>query len=274
MSQQSSIVSCEWLAGQLSNPQVVIIDCRFRLGQPDWGEQAYQIAHIPGAYYLNLDQDLSSPVATHGGRHPLPDLSHLAEKLASMGIVFGETLVVAYDDMRFAFASRLWWLLRYLGHENVALLDGGWTAWEKQGYPVTNDPCKARSGAFSPKVHTDWIVDIEGVKTRKHLPSVVLVDSRDSDRYRGEHEPIDPIAGHIEGAINSPWKQVTNEQGYLLPFEQLQTLWQDYQNAQEIIVYCGSGVTACVNLFCLDLVGIPNAKLYPGGWSDWCSYLV
>ena len=273
MSQPSSIISCEWLANQLSNPQVVIIDCRFRLGQPDWGEQAYQTSHIPGAYYLNLDRDLSSPVTSHGGRHPLPDIPRLAEKMEAMGIILGETLVIAYDDLRFAFAARLWWLLRYLGHEKVALLDGGWTAWQKQGYRVTDAASEPRLGNFRATPHSDWIVDIEGVKSRKDLPSVVLIDSRDSDRYRGEREPIDPIAGHIQGAINSPWKQITNSEGYLLPLDELETLWQDYQETEEIIVYCGSGVTACVNLFSLALVGITKAKLYPGGWSDWCSYL-
>ncbi|HAC62498.1 MAG TPA: sulfurtransferase [Cyanothece sp. UBA12306] len=273
MSQLPYIVSCEWLANQLSNPQVVIIDCRFRLGQPDWGEQSYQVAHIPGAYHLNLDRDLSSEVTTHGGRHPLPDVSLFTEKLEKMGIILGETLVIAYDDLRFAFAARLWWLLRYFGHEKVALLDGGWTAWQKQGYPVTNQTTAPGLGNFSPMLHSDWVVDIEDVKSTKDLPSVVLIDSRDSDRYRGEREPIDPIAGHIPGAINSPWKQVTNSEGYLLPLEKLQALWQDRNETEEIIVYCGSGVTACVNLFSLVLLGFPTAKLYPGGWSDWCSYL-
>ncbi len=274
MSILSFIVSCEWLSSQLTNSKIVIIDCRFRLGQPDWGYQAYQSSHIPGAYYLNLDQDLSSPVATHGGRHPFPHLPSLAEKLGAMGIILGETLVVAYDDLRFAFAARLWWLLRYLGHDKVALLDGGWHSWQKQGYPLSDQLSQPRSGNFEPSPHADWIIDIEGVKSRKFLPSVILIDSRDRDRYRGEHEPIDPIAGHIEGAVNSPWKEVTNDQGYLLPLVDQKRLWQDYQQAEEIIVYCGSGVTACVNLFSLALVGIPNTKLYPGGWSDWCSYLV
>lgn len=274
MSTLSAIVTCEWLASQLTHPQVVIIDCRFRLGQSDWGYQAYQSSHIPGAYYLNLDQDLSSPVAIHGGRHPLPDENSFAQKLATMGVIFGETLVVAYDDLRFAFAARLWWLLRYLGHEKVALLDGGWNAWQQQGYPLSDQLPPPRLGKFDPLPHRDWIIDLEGVKSHRELPSVILIDSRDSDRYRGEHEPIDPIAGHIQGAVNSPWKQVTDDQGYLFPLTTQQTLWQDYQKAEKIIVYCGSGVTACVNLFSMALVGIPTAKLYPGGWSDWCSYLV
>ncbi|MEA5508147.1 sulfurtransferase [Crocosphaera sp. UHCC 0190] len=269
-----SVVSGQWLAGQLTHSNLVIVDCRFRLGNPDWGYEQYLTRHIQGAYYLNLDSDLSSPVTQHGGRHPLPDLSLFAEKLAGMGITLGETLVVAYDDLRLAFAARFWWLLRYLGHEQVAVLDGGWTAWENQGYPTSNVIPEAKLGQFVPQPCHDWIVDMEGVKHRKIQPQTRLIDSRDGDRYRGEIEPIDPIAGHIPGAINSPWKQVTDEQGYILPVTAQQGLWETCSTAEEIIVYCGSGVTACVNLLSMELAGIHGAKLYPGGWSDWCSYLV
>ncbi|MGK7876385.1 MAG: sulfurtransferase [Xenococcaceae cyanobacterium] len=267
------IVSREWLSSQLNNPQVTVVDCRFQLANPEWGDQQYLSSHIPDAYYLDLDKDLSAPVGRHGGRHPLPEPKLLAEKLAAMGIISGETLVVAYDENRFAFAARLWWLLRYLGHERVALLDGGWTGWKAGGYPVTDAIPTPKPGEFVPLPQPNWVVDIETVKARKDLPEVVLVDSRDSDRYRGEREPIDPIAGHIPGAVNSPWKEVCDQQGYLCSPTAQQQLWADYKQADEIIVYCGSGVTACVNLFSLELAEIGNAKLYPGGWSDWCSYL-
>ncbi|MDJ0845137.1 sulfurtransferase [Crocosphaera sp.] len=267
------VITSEWLAGQLSNPNLVIIDCRFRLGDANWGYEQYLTSHIPGAYYLNLDQDLSSPVTTHGGRHPLPDAAIFAKKLESMGIKFGETLVVAYDDLRFAFAARLWWLLRYFGHETVAVLDGGWPGWQAHNYPVDSLTPEAKSGDFLPQPRPDWTVDIATLKQRKELSDVMVIDSRDSDRYRGEREPIDPIAGHIEGAVNSPWKRVTNEEGYILPEGEQSGLWADFQGTGEIIVYCGSGVTACVNLLSMELAGIKGAKLYPGGWSDWCSYL-
>ncbi|MGK7917770.1 MAG: sulfurtransferase [Prochloraceae cyanobacterium] len=273
MNEIKNVVSQQWLYQQLNNPQVVILDCRFQLKDPTWGYQQYLNSHIPGAYYLNLDQDLSSPVKEHGGRHPLPQPELLAEKLAAMGILKDGTLVVAYDDSRFAFAARLWWLLRYLGHERVALLDGGWSSWKSAGYLVEDNLPVAKQGEFVPQPRVDWIVDIEKVKSRKDLPEVVLVDSRDSDRYWGETEPIDPIAGHIHGAVNSPWKEVSDQDGYLRPPQAQQQLWADYQQAREIILYCGSGVTACVNLFSLELIGINNAKLYPGGWSDWCSYI-
>lgn len=274
MSNINPVVSSEWLAGQLSNPNLVIIDCRFRLGDGNWGYEQYLVSHIKGAYYLNLDQDLSSPVTTHGGRHPLPNASTFGKKLESMGITLGETLVVAYDDLHFAFAARLWWLLRYFGHEKVAVLDGGWPGWQAKGYPVDNVVPEAKSGSFIPQPHSDWIVDIDTLKQRKDSPNVTLIDSRDSDRYGGKREPIDPIPGHIQGAVNSPWKGVTNDEGYILPKAKQEDLWHGFSRSKEIIVYCGSGVTACVNLLSMEFVGIKGAKLYPGGWSDWCSYLV
>ncbi|MEL4895926.1 sulfurtransferase [Crocosphaera sp. Alani8] len=270
----NSIVSSEWLVGQISNPNLVIIDCRFRLGNPNWGYEQYLSSHIPGAYYLNLDQDLSSPVSTHGGRHPLPTAAIFAKKLESMGITLGETLVIAYDDLRFAFAARLWWLLRYFGHDKVAVLDGGWPSWQTLNYTVENTTPSPQPGNFVPHIHNSWTVDIETLKQRKDLSDVIVIDSRDSDRYRGEREPIDPIAGHIQGAVNSPWKDVTNEEGLFLPEAKQKALWANLEGAKEIIVYCGSGVTACVNLLSMESIGIKTAKLYPGGWSDWCSYWV
>lgn len=268
-----TIVSQEWLLSQLDNPEVVVVDCRFQLSDPDWGYQQYQLSHIKGAYYLDLNRDLSAPVSKHGGRHPLPDPEVLAAKLASIGINFGTTQVIVYDDSRFGFAARLWWLLRYFGHQKVALLDGGWKNWQALSYPVSSEIPAPKTGKFVPQLETDSIVDINAVKVRQNLPEVVLVDSRDGERYRGETEPIDPIAGHIPGAVNSPWQQVTNDRGYLRSLSEQKQLWSDYQQAEEIVVYCGSGVTACVNLLSLDLVGIKKVKLYPGGWSDWCSYL-
>lgn len=273
-SNSGQVVCAKWLASQLDNPQIAIVDCRFLLSDPQWGYRQYANSHIPGAYYLDLDKDLSSRVERHGGRHPLPKPEVIAEKLAAIGAIDNETLIVAYDSSRFAFAARLWWLLRYLGHDRVALLDGGWTGWEAGGYPVSNTiSTPNRKGKFSPQPRLDWVVDIDALKAKKDSPRVALIDSREAERYRGEIEPIDPIGGHIPGALNSPWKRVTDERGFLLPPIALQQLWNDYRDSEEIVVYCGSGVTACVNLFSLELAGFKNAKLYPGGWSDWCSYL-
>ena len=273
MTEPDCIVSAQYLSEHLDDPQVVIVDCRFALADPELGYQQYQMSHIPKAHYLDLNKDLSAPVERHGGRHPLPNLKELANKLAAIGVNFQETQVVAYDDSRLAFAARLWWLLRYLGHDKVALLDGGWTAWQSQGYPVTDVVPTNKPGTFIPQLRDYWLVDIDAVKVRKDLPGVAVVDSRESDRYLGKHEPIDPIAGHIPGAINYPWQDVTNPQGYLRSIAEQQQRWRDVEQDTEVIVYCGSGVTACVNLFSLELAGIHTGKLYAGSWSDWCSYL-
>jgi thiosulfate/3-mercaptopyruvate sulfurtransferase len=268
-------VSPAWLHEHLSDPQLVILDCRFSLADAQAGRSQYQAGHIPGAHYLDLNRDLSSPAGQHGGRHPLPDVERLAKKFAAIGIRSGVTQVVVYDD-GLAFAARCWWLLRYLGHEAVQVLDGGFQGWVAAGYEVTDqvpgcaDTAQgAKPGGFLPQVRSEWVVDIEQVKARKDLPHVMLIDSREGDRYRGEREPIDPVAGHIPGAINYPWIDSLDEQGCLLHDNRQR--WANLE-ADEIMVYCGSGVTACVNLLSLEAAGIKGAQLYAGSWSDWCSY--
>lgn len=274
MSEIKYLVSPSQLAEQLENRDVVIVDCRFQLSDPNWGYQQYLDGHIPGAYYLDLDRDLSAPVERHGGRHPLPAPEVLAAKLGKMGVTRGQTTVIAYDSSGFAFSARLWWLLRYLGHDRVALLDGGWSAYLAAGYPLTTTVPASKESKFMPQIQLDWIVTRENVKICQDSSDVVIIDARAGARYRGESEPIDPIAGHIQGALNSPWQQVTDSLGFLQPLSAQQQLWgDDVRRAREVIVYCGSGVTACVNILSLSLVGIANVKLYPGGWSDWCSYL-
>ncbi|MEB3279818.1 MAG: sulfurtransferase [Lyngbya sp.] len=272
MTDNAFVVSVSWLANQLDNPNVVVVDCRFSLADPELGQRQYQDSHIPGAYYLDLNRDLSSPVAKHGGRHPLPDVTKLAQTFSKIGINFN-TFVVAYDDSRFAFAARLWWLLRYMGHEKIALLDGGFSNWKTEGYPVNNSQPEPKLGEFIPKINPELLVDIETVKAQKDRPEVALIDSREPDRYLGKTEPIDPIAGHIPGAVNYPWKEVSDEAGYVKIEEQPQR-WTEIKDAEEIMVYCGSGVTACVNLWSLEMAGIHRGKLYAGSWSDWCSYLI
>ncbi|MFE1745894.1 sulfurtransferase [Coleofasciculus sp. H7-2] len=275
------VVSAQWLSEHLNVSaaalaellQVVVVDCRFSLADPELGHQQYLTSHIPGAHYLDLNKDLSAPVGQHGGRHPLPNPDELANKLAAIGVNCQETLVVAYDDSRFAFAARLWWLLRYLGHDRVALLDGGFSGWQREEYPVTDTRTTPQMGKFVPQVRQDWVVDIETVKARKDLPGVVLVDSREGDRYRGEREPIDPIAGHIPGAVNYSWQEVSSSQSYLRPMTEQRERWVGLEQAEEVLVYCGSGVTACVNLLSLEIAGLQTGKLYAGSWSDWCSYL-
>jgi thiosulfate/3-mercaptopyruvate sulfurtransferase len=279
----SPIVTAQWLHRYIAagaNPDIAIVDCRFGLGDHELGRQQYQTAHIPGAYYLDLNRDLSSPARVHGGRHPLPDDRVLGEKLAAMGIS-SQTLVIGYDDSRFGFAARLWWLMRYYGHDRVALLDGGYSNWVESGYPVTADlPVGAVIGDFQPQVQSDAIVDIDRVRAIQNSPTHILIDSREPDRYLGKTEPIDRAAGHIPSAVNYPWQDATTPAGFILPIEEQQCRWAAIssdleplaQHPIERIVYCGSGVTACVNLLSLELAGIAGGKLYPGSWSDWCSY--
>ncbi len=265
------LVSSDWLATHSASENIVIVDCRFSLADPQLGRQQYLQGHIPGAYYLDLNQDLASPVQVHGGRHPLPQIETLAVRLSRMGVT-DSTLVVAYDDSRFAFAARLWWLLKYMGHDRVAVLDGGFAAYQAAGLGVTSESPAVRHGLLVPKLRPELVVDRVGVQQRQTQPNVKLVDSREGERYRGEREPIDPVAGHIPGAINYPWQQVTEDGGQLRSPQDLSAYWSGLATADEIIVYCGSGVTACVNLLALEAAGIKTGKLYPGSWSDWCSY--
>lgn len=272
-----NLVPPVWLAEHLNDPRVVIVDCRFSLADPDRGRSQYQTSHIPGAHYLDLNQDLSSPPSPSGGRHPLPDMERLSAQLTALGVVSAAagqpTLVVAYDDARFAFAARLWWLLRYLGHGPVAVLDGGWQGWVQGGYPMSQDPPGVRSGQFIPCPNPALVVDRQTVSQRKDQPGVWLIDSRSPERYRGEVEPIDPVAGHIPGAVNYFWQGVSTPEGWMRSPMDLAHHWSSLKPAHEVIVYCGSGVTACVNLLSQTLANQPMGQLYVGGWSDWCNTL-
>ncbi|MEI6429092.1 MAG: sulfurtransferase [Pseudanabaena sp. ELA607] len=286
LSLPSSVVSVAWL--NKHHHEVLIIDCRFALGDVTLGRKQYEASHIPGAFYLDLNQNLSSNLSleghrlhNYGGRHPLPETGQFAKTLSELGIVRNQTPVIIYDDSRFGFAARLWWLLRYYGHETVAVLDGGWKAWLEAGLPVSDaTPIKLASSNFEPEIRADWVVDRSVIQSRLASGAIVsgesvLVDSREPERYRGEVEPIDPVAGSIIGAVNYPWQEVTQSNGLVVP-EQDQR-WANLlaDNPEEIIVYCGSGVTACVNLLSLHLAGVSTAKvkLYAGSWSEWCSYI-
>lgn len=270
------LVNSAWLQAHLEHPGLVIIDCRFALRDPQQGRSTYTSGHIPGAHYLDLNQDLSGPVQSHGGRHPLPDLDTFVAKLEALGVSSNPaTAVIAYDATKGAFAARLWWLLTYLGHHNVAVLDGGWPAWEAARLPIeTVAPTAPRiPGRFTSQPQLDWIVDRAYVQQHKDQAGTVLVDSRSPERYRGEHEPIDPIAGSIPGAINIFWQENLDDQGRFKPEPELRQPWAKTAAAASAIVYCGSGVTACVNILAHRLMNRPIPKLYVGGWSDWCSFL-
>jgi thiosulfate/3-mercaptopyruvate sulfurtransferase len=276
MTYPTNLVSVDWLADHLDDPNMVIVDCRFALADPDLGSKQYSEGHIPGAVYLDLNRDLSSPVQAHGGRHPLPDWQTFIGKLEEIGVSSdgpnGPTLVVAYDASRFAFASRLWWMLKYLGHNAVAVLDGGWPAWQRLGLPESTNTPEPRQGNFLPQPQPEYIVDIDYVRRHKEEEDVLLIDARSPERYRGEVEPIDPVAGSIPGAVNYFWQDVSDPSGKMHSETQLAQFWADTESNSEIITYCGSGVTACVNLLARAIAGHPPGKLYVGGWSDWCSY--
>jgi thiosulfate/3-mercaptopyruvate sulfurtransferase len=259
-------------ADLLAQRGAVIFDCRFSLAEPMEGRRLYEQGHIPGAHYLDLNRDLSGPVAKHGGRHPLPAPSDFATTLAACG-VGKDTEVVAYDDSRLAFAARLWWLMRALGYRPPRLLNGGYAAFLRAGgTPSTALPARQ---AQTPPVHASDFSGYCGIEEVRagQGSAVLLVDSREPRRYAGLEEPIDPVAGHIPGAINRPWQGVTGSDGRVLDEAGLRVHWGDAIAAGQLVVYCGSGVTACVNLFSLALLGRDDATLYAGSWSDWCSYL-
>jgi thiosulfate/3-mercaptopyruvate sulfurtransferase len=265
-----NLIQASELHSRFSNNSLIIIDTRFNLQDVQAGKKAYAEGHIPNAFYLDLDQDLSGLKAEHGGRHPLPDIDTLAKKLESIG-VSNKSKVVVYDDAANMYAGRLWWLLRYMGLEDVQVLDGGFSSWVEQGLPTTQDLPEAKPAKFKPRLQYQMLVDKDYVKRRMGNPNVVLVDARASDRYRGENETLDPKAGHIPGAISKPF--VENLEGkHFKTSEALEERFADIPKNKEIIMYCGSGVSANHNLIALEEAGFSRVKLYAGSWSDWVSY--
>lgn len=260
-------ISSEQLKTQLG--KVVIFDCRFHLINKTLGHEQYRTGHIPGAYFLDLEKDLSNPVSQHGGRHPLPDVEILSQKLRNAGVNQHSTIVV-YDDSRMGYAAHAWWLFRYLGHKDVLILDGGFSSWIRSGNAIDRREPAIKKGNFKAVLQMDWIIERADILQAGN--TLTLIDSREAKRYRGEEEPIDPIAGHIPGALNYFWQDATTEEGFIKPEEAQRQRWSDLGMHDNLVVYCGSGVTACVNLLSLEMSGI-KAKLYPGSWSDWCSYL-
>ena len=257
----------------LATPAWRIFDCRFNLADPPAGRAGYTAGHLPGAFYLDLEEDLSGPVSGLNGRHPLPDPPLLADKLGSLGVAPG-TQVVAYDDAGGMFAARLWWLLRWLGHERVAVLNGGLQAWTAAGHPLATDKPAAVGTAFEPRLQESMRVDAEYVQGHLHSPAMLLIDARAPDRFRGENETLDPVGGHIPGAINRFFRDNLDASGCFKPAAQLQeefgTLIKG-GDAHQVVLQCGSGVTACHNLLAMELAGLSGARLYAGSWSEWCA---
>lgn len=253
-----------------------VLDCRFDLARPDWGASAYAAGHIPGALYAHLDHDLSGPITPGSGRHPLPSVERLAATFSRWGID-GRTQVVAYDQGNGAYASRLWWLLRWLGHANVAVLNGGFAAWQQAGLPTETVAATPTPQVFTPRPESVPMVstaEVERLVAAGELNAggSVLVDARAADRFAGENETIDPVAGHIPGARNHGFLRNVDARGRFLPVNELQERWRTTlgdARAAQIIAMCGSGVTACHNLLALEVAGLPGARLYAGSWSEW-----
>ncbi|MEZ4826224.1 MAG: sulfurtransferase [Bacteroidia bacterium] len=266
----TTLISPQQLNALLPGEAVVIVDCRFNLADTGWGENEYRQSHIPGAVYAHLDRDLSSPVITgKTGRHPLPDPENLIHLFSGWGIG-NQTQVIAYDQAGGGIAARLWWLLRWLGHDQVAVLDGGWAKWVQAGYPVSDLPASSSASVFNAQIRNEYIADIEEF-TSSHQ-TYLLIDARENPRYLGETEPIDPVAGHIPGARSLPFAGNIGENGYFLPPEQLRKRFMEVLGNirhEKSITYCGSGVTACHNLLAMAHAGLGMGKLYPGSWSEW-----
>lgn len=266
----SWILSPEQLMQLIQNEEVVVIDVRSNLMDPDKGLKQYKHSHIPGAYYLHLTNDLSGEVKEHGGNHPLPDVEPFTKKLTDFGIT-ENTYVVVYDEKNDMFAPRAWWLLQYVGVQNVFVLNGGFTAWVNAGYDVTAEVPPKKQSRFTPNVQKDATVTMEEVRDRNRSTSV-LIDSRAYERYIGKTEPLYKKAGHIPGAVHYFWQDVLDESGSWKKVEQLKKHFAPLKEAEEIIVSCGSGISACPNILALKMAGFKNVKLYPGSFSDWISY--
>ncbi len=267
----STLISPRDLEANLANPGWVVIDCRHDLADPEAGVRAYSSGHIPGARFAHLDRDLSGPVIPgKTGRHPLPEIEQVAARFSQWGI--GQnTQVVAYDDKAGSIAARLWWMLRWLGHDAVAVLDGGWQAWTSAGFPATADLPAAAPAHFIPQPRPEWIADAGQVEQLRQNQAFCVLDARAPERFNGEVEPIDPVAGHIPGAVNAPFS-LNLENGRFKDPEILKAQFKALigdKPAENTVFYCGSGVTACHDILAFAHAGLGDARLYPGSWSEW-----
>jgi thiosulfate/3-mercaptopyruvate sulfurtransferase len=268
-----TLISVDELARHIRDPHWIVFDCRHDLAQPGLGEEQYAASHIPGAHFMRLDHDLAGAPSGKNGRHPLPDARAFARKLGEAGVE-AASQVVAYDAQGGMFAARLWWMLRCgLGHPAVAVLDGGWAGWCAQGLPQSADlphsvPARFEAWDFSGAVNVGYV--LEHLRGR----GMTLIDARAADRYRGENETLDPVAGHIPGALNRPFRDNLDRNGRFKSGEQLRREFRDLlggANPDAVVHQCGSGVTACHNALAMEHAGLKGSRLYPGSWSEWCA---
>ena len=267
----TTLIETAELAAVMADPRCAILDCRFDLAQPEWGAREYAAGHIPHALYADLDRDLAGAVHAGSGRHPLPNPAEWLQTLSRWGID-ERVQVVAYDQGSGAYAARLWALLRWVGHTEVAVLNGGYAAWLAAGLPISTALDVRAAAHFTARTTALRTLDAEEIERSLALEEILLVDARGTDRFAGENEKIDPVAGHVPGARNTPFVTNLDPHGRFLPAPQLRRRWQAVlgeRPASELVSMCGSGVTACHNLLALEIAGLPGARLYPGSWSEW-----
>lgn len=250
---------------------VVVLDVRFSPKELSYGREAYAKGHLPGASFVDFKADLTDPAREHGGRSPLPTPERLSERFGGLGIDRGTTVLV-YEDTNGPAASRLWWVLKYIGVTDVRVLDGGYAAWTAAGLPVTTETPQPAARRLEPAVREDWLADVHAVRAAIGDAGKKLVDSRDASQYLGLEAPFDPVAGHIPSALNYFWKDGLGEGDLWLSPDALRTRFGALGQDDEIIVYCGSGISATPNVLALREAGFRNVKLYAGSWSDWISY--
>jgi len=266
----TTIVSTDTLAEHLAGSWV-LVDCRFDLQNEQWGRDQYLTSHIPGAVYASLSHDMAGPKTGGNGRHPLPSIDALSATLGRLGIARG-TQVVAYDQDSGMYASRLWWLLRYAGHDAVAVLDGGWAKWTREGRPVRDGEDTRPPATFVAAPRPEMRVSVDEVNAQLGNPKTLLVDARAPERYEGRTEPIDRVPGHIPGAVNRHYRSNAGDDFTLLPPQELRDQFLKVLGSHEpsqAVMYCGSGVTACQNLLAMAHAGLRGARLYAGSWSEW-----
>lgn len=269
----AQLISPRQLAERLQQPDLIVLDCRFALDDAQYGQRSYEQAHIPGARFADLERDLSGPViAGKTGRHPLPEPAQLLARFRTWGLN-DDSQVVLHDDGPGAFAARAWWLLAWLGkRDGVYLLDGGLHAWRETGLPLDDQRPEPTPGNLQGAPDTNLTIDAATLSSRLATPGLTLLDARALPRFHGDVEPIDPVAGHIPGACCLPFTENLDADGRFLQPEQLRARFEQQlkgRSPDSLVAYCGSGVTACHNLFALCLAGYPLARLYPGSWSEW-----
>lgn len=267
----STVVSTDLLAQHLDDPDWIVFDCRFTLSNTGAGAVAYRQGHIPGARYVHLDHDMSSPVTANSGRHPLPDVKSFSEKLSRWGVDSSKQVVV-YDDSFGSMAVKMWWLLRWLGHDQVALLDGGLPKWLKEKRPVTTALPQISPAKFVAQLHKEMQASVAEVEQARQERCRLVIDARPEQRFAGEREPLDRVAGHIPGAINWVFEENLDFDGTYLSADELREAYLNLLHGvkpEQVIHTCGSGVTACHNMLAMEIAGLPSGKLYAGSWSEW-----